>query len=115
MKRPKKARTWIKETDNVIDKVLRAIGDKEKIEKKDFEKVLDLVIEQISKNRGIAPEIIGKETNQVIEAMTQFLQDIPPENRSWEVIISFLYLIYQSKLGILTDDMMAKINSSTAP
>lgn len=59
------------------------------------------MIEQISKNRGIEPEIVAKETNQIIEAMTQFLQDIPPENRSWEVTVAFLYLRYQSEYRII--------------
>ncbi|MDJ0900981.1 MAG: hypothetical protein QNJ55_19435 [Xenococcus sp. MO_188.B8] len=46
--------------------------------------------------------------------MTQFLKDIPLENRSWQVIIAFLYLRYQSELSLITDDMMAKISSITS-
>ncbi|MDJ0901019.1 MAG: hypothetical protein QNJ55_19625 [Xenococcus sp. MO_188.B8] len=116
MKQPKRARHWIKETENVIDKVFREINNQKReiIEKKDFEKVLDLVIGHISKNRGIAPEIIGKQTSKVVEMLTQFLEDMPMESRSWKAIIAFTYLRYHSELGLLSDDMMAKIHASTS-
>ncbi len=101
MKLPKSSRAAVRELERVVDKVLSRIDTTQEVQKEDFERLLDALILQIVKNRGLDINQVAIATPEVIEGMSEYGQ-MPEEMRGWESLVAFLYLKYHQVLGIDT-------------
>ena len=77
MKTPRKAKHWYKETGEVTDKVLQELGDYDRIDKETFQKIVNVVIDEISKRRDLKKGAIENQTEVVIEKLADFLKKNP--------------------------------------
>ncbi len=92
-----------RETQRVAQKILKLVKSYDTIGKTEFETILDQVIEQVHRNTGLSPEVIGQKTPTVVEALPQEYGQLPEEARSWEAMITYLYIKYLRELGVLKD------------
>ncbi|MBI3798335.1 MAG: hypothetical protein HY268_15395 [Deltaproteobacteria bacterium] len=92
-----------RETQRVVHKILRLVESYETIGKPEFETILDHVIGQVHRNTGLSVEVIGQKTPTVLQALPQEYGQLPEEARSWEALITYLYLKYLRELGVLKD------------
>lgn len=90
-----------RETQRVVQKILRLVESYDTIGKADFETILDQVIEQVHRNTGLSIEVIRQKTHSVVQALPQEYGQLPEEARSWEAMITYLYLKYLRELGVL--------------
>ena len=90
-----------RETQRVVHKILRLVESYDTIGKTEFETILDQVIEQVHRNTGLSIEVIGQKTPTVVQALPQEYGQLPEEARSWEAMITYLYLKYLRELGVL--------------
>lgn len=90
-----------RETEKVIKKVLRLVEGYETIGKKEFETILDKVIEHVHGNTGLSMQVIGQKTETVLRDFPQEYGQVSEEARSWEAIIAYLYTKYLRELGML--------------
>ena len=90
-----------RETQRVVQKIIRLAESYETIGKTEFETILDQVIEQVHRNTGLSIEVIGQKTPTVVQALPQEYGQLPQEARSWEAMITYLYLKYLRELGVL--------------
>lgn len=102
MKLPKSHRNATRELERVIAKGLKIVesAETQTPDKETLERLFDIVILQISKNRRLDVNQVAQVTDQVIAAMPQEYGQLDEEQRSWEAFIAFLYLKYQMMLGI---------------
>jgi hypothetical protein len=92
-----------RETQRVVHKILRLVESYETIGQPEFATILDRVIEQVHRNTGLSVEVIGQKTPAVLQALPQEYGQLPEEARSWEAMITYLYLKYLRELGVLKD------------
>jgi ATP-dependent exoDNAse (exonuclease V) beta subunit len=97
------ARKIRRETQRVVQKILKLVESYDTIDKTDFETILDHVIEQVHRNTGLGVEVIGQKTHTVVQALPQEYGQLPEEARSWKAMITYLYLKYLQELGVLKD------------
>src|SRR4051812_43953015 len=90
-----------RETQRVVQKILKLVQGYETIGKTEFETILDHVIEQVHYNTGLSLEVIGQKTPTVVQALPQEYGQLPEEARSWEAMLTYLYLKYLRELGVL--------------
>jgi hypothetical protein len=90
-----------RETERVVNKVLRFMESYETIGKKEFEAILNKVIDHVHKNTGLSRQVIGQKTQTVVQDFPQEYGQLHEEARSWEAMIAYLYLKYLRELGIL--------------
>ncbi len=90
-----------RETERVVKRVLKRVGRYETIGKKEFEAILNTVIEQVHRNTGLSAEAIGKKTDTVLRDLSHEYGQLPAEARSWEALIAYLYTKYLRELGVL--------------
>jgi flagellar motor switch protein FliG len=92
-----------RETERVVKKVLRVMESYEAIGKKEFETILDKVIDQVHRNTGLSRHAIGQKTQTVVQALPQEYGQLSEAARSWEALITYLYLKYLRELGVLEE------------
>lgn len=92
-----------RETQRVVQKILKLVKSYDTIGKTEFETILDQVIEQVHHNTGLSLEVIGQKTPTVVQALPQEYGQLPEEARSWEAMITYLYIKYLRELGVLKD------------
>lgn len=109
MKTPRKAKHWYKETIEVTDNVIKELGDYDRIDKETFQKIVTVVIDEISRRRDIKKGDIENQTEVVIKRLADFLKNTPPEKNSLAGMIGFLYLQYQLELGILSQQDLLRL------
>ena len=90
-----------RETDRVVKKVLKLVEHYDTIGKKEFESVLDKVIEHVHKNTGLDMQIIAQKTNKLVQDLPNEYGHLSEKQRSWEAMIAYLYLKYLKELDIL--------------
>ena len=90
-----------RETERVVKKVLRLVESYETIGKKEFEAILDKVIEYVHRNTGLSMQVIGQKTETVLRDFPQEYGQLSEEARSWEAIITYLYTKYLRELGMV--------------
>ncbi len=91
-----------RETERVVKRVRRLVESHETIGKKEFEAILDKVIEQVHRNTGLSMEVIGKKTETVLRDLPhEEYGQLRAEARSWEALIAYLYTKYLRELGVL--------------
>ena len=90
-----------RETERVVNRVLRLVESHETIGKKEFEAILDKVIEHVDRNTGLSMEVIGKKTETVLRDLPHEYGQLREEARSWEALIAYLYTKYLRELGVL--------------
>ncbi|MGB3493367.1 MAG: hypothetical protein WBA57_11600 [Elainellaceae cyanobacterium] len=101
MKLPKSDRAAARELERVVSKVLSRIDTTQEIQKEDFGLMLETIMLQVVKNRGLDINEVALSTPEVIEGMTEY-SEIPEEVRGWESLVAFLYLKYHDVLDIDT-------------
>ena len=90
-----------RETERVVKKVLRFMESYEAIGKKEFEAILDKVIDHVHRNTGLSRQVIGQKTQTVVQDFPREYGQLSDEVRSWEAIIAYLYIKYLQELGVL--------------
>jgi hypothetical protein len=71
------------------------------IGKEEFEAVLGLLHRQIRKNTGIDLQTIHSKTANVIADLPHEYGKLDAADRSWELLIGYLYGKYLKELGVL--------------
>ena|SRR5215813_6343864 len=92
-----------RETGRVVKKVLRHMQHYETIGKQEFAAILDQVIAQVHRNTGLALPVIGRKTQTVLHDLPHEYGQLSEESRSWEALITYLYVKYLRELGMLGD------------
>ncbi len=87
--------------EKTVNKVMKHWGKFDRIDKKQFEEGVDIIIRTISKNTNTAIPVIAQHTHSVIEEFTQEYPQVPDNIKSHEAIIMMLYLKYMEKLGLV--------------
>ena len=113
MKRPPKPSRWVKEIKKVIDGGNDLIEAYDEIGKEQFESLLNYIIDCVVKNQGVQREQVAARVDPTIEAMSAFLQSIDEDERSWDVIITFLYMKFHQELGLANDSLLKKLLAKT--
>ena len=90
-----------RETEKVVQQVLRHVQSYETIGKKEFETILDQVMEHVHRNTGLSLPVIGQQTQTVLRDFPQEYGQLSEDARSWEAIIAYLYTKYLRELGVL--------------
>jgi hypothetical protein len=90
-----------RETERVVRRVLKFVESQDTIGKKEFETILDKIIEHVHKNTGVDMHVVGQKTNKVVRDLPGEYGRLNEDMRSWEAMISYLYLKYLHELGIL--------------
>lgn len=90
-----------RETEQVVRRVMKTVEKSDDIGKAEFETILQKVAQQVHKNTGIEPAQIAEATQTVIEDMPQEYGQLSDDQRSWEALISYLYLKHLKVLGVL--------------
>ncbi len=102
MKLPNSHRNAMRELDRVVGKVIKVVDSADAMDKQTFERLLDSVIMQVAKNRRLDINQVAIATDQVIAAMPEEYGQLADEMKGWETLIAFLYLKYQTVLGVDT-------------
>lgn len=82
-----------------MDKVLSRVDTTQEFQKEDFERMLDAIILQIVKNRGLDVNQVAIATPTVVASMTEY-GEMPEEMKGWESLVAFLYVKYHQVLDI---------------
>jgi hypothetical protein len=90
-----------RETERVVKKVLRFMESYEAIGKKEFEAILAKVVDHVHRNTGLSLQVIGQKTPTVVQDLPREYGQLSEEVRSWEAMITYLYLKYLRELGVL--------------
>ena len=90
-----------RETERVVKRVLRLVESHKLIGKKEFEAILDKVIEYVHRNTGFSLQVIGQKTQTVLRDFPREYGQLREEARSCEAIIAYLYTKYLRELGVL--------------
>jgi hypothetical protein len=90
-----------RETERVVKKMLRFMESYETIGKKEFETILDKVIDHVHRNTGLSRHVIGQKTQTVVQDLPREYGQLSEEARSWEAMIAYLYIKYLRELGVL--------------
>lgn len=90
-----------RENERVVQKVLRRVKGYETIGKKEFEAILDTVLEHVHRNTGLSIQVIAQKTETVIRDFPHEYGQLSEDARSWEAILAYLYTKYLRALGVL--------------
>lgn len=74
------------------------------IGKREFEKGIDLIIENVAEQTCIPPETVAQYTHQIIDEFGVEYKKVPDDMKGYEAIISMIYLKYMQKLDMLQHD-----------
>jgi len=91
--------------EKIIKKVMRHWSKFDKIEKKEFEEGLGIIIENISMYTNTPVEVVAQHTHQIIEEFSHDYKKVPDQMKGYEAMISMLYFKYMIKLGFLKTKM----------
>ncbi|MDJ0703161.1 MAG: hypothetical protein QNJ46_07775 [Leptolyngbyaceae cyanobacterium MO_188.B28] len=115
MKLPRKSKQWLREIEKVVDDVSKQLEGHEKVSKAQFEMVLSVIADSISKNRNIEKTKILERSGEVVDALAEYLTSIPEEKRDWTGITAFLYMKFHQVLGLINEYQILKIFDSKLP
>jgi len=91
-----------RETERVVEKVLKLVESYDNnIGKKEYEEILQKVMEYVHKNTGVSMQYIIKKTGKVIEDLPNEYGQLSEDARSWKAMIAYLYLKYLKELDII--------------
>ena len=88
-----------REIDQVIKRVLPLVHKHTSIGKKEFEDIHAEILQCLHENTGIDMNTISEKMHTVLEALPTEYGRLPEEQRSWEVLIGYLYVKYLKELG----------------
>ena len=94
-------RNQVRETEQVVRRVMQTVQKYDRIGKAEFEDVLHRVVQQVHKNTGIDMVRIAEATPAVIDDMPREYGQLNHEQRSWEAMIGYLYAKYLQVLAAL--------------
>lgn len=103
MKLPKSSRAAIRELERVVQKALKALDNEDSSHRKNVEKMINVVILQVAKNRGLDVDSVAELTSEVLESLPEEYKLLPEDLQSAETLISLLYMKYHVLLGIDLD------------
>jgi len=87
--------------EKIVKKVMKRWYKIDKVEKRDFEQALDIIITNISKKLNLPIEIVAQNTDAVIEEFGKDYEKLPDAMKGYEAIVLTVYLTYMKKLGLL--------------
>lgn len=91
-----------RETERVVQKVQKLIKPDSPINKQEFERILDKIIEQVHRNTGVRVADIAQKTTAVLRDLPHEYGQLHEEVRSWDALITYLYIKYLREVGHLT-------------
>lgn len=115
MQLPKKSKQWLREIEKAVDDVYTQLEGHDRVGKEQFEAVLNVVADNIAKNRNIEKTRIFEKTGEVIEALAGYLKSIPESKRGWTGITAFLYIKFHQVLELINERQMLNILISQLP
>lgn len=95
-----KNRDHARDTEKVVQHVLKTVAKYNTVGKAEFELILSQVIQQVQKNTGLEPDKIARMTEKVIQDMPNEYGQLSEAARSWEALIAYLYNKYLKELGV---------------
>ena len=90
-----------REIDQVVKRVLRLARKHSNINKKEFEGIHDEIQRCLHENTRISMDAIAEKMDVVLGALPNEYGRLPEEQRSWEALITYLYVKYLKELGRL--------------
>jgi len=90
-----------RETERVVRKVRKLVESDSPVGKQEFEAILDKIIEQVHRNTGISIESIAQKTAAVLRDLPHEYGQLNEEIRSWDALITYLYIKYLREIGHL--------------
>ena len=93
-----------RETERVVQKVLKFAKPHKPIGKQEFEAILDKIIGHVHRNTGISLDAVAQKTEAVIRDLPHEYGQLNEEVRSLEVLITYLYIKYLQELGVLKSE-----------
>jgi hypothetical protein len=69
------------------------------IGKKEFEAIHAEILRCVHERTGVSLRAIALKTDVVLRALPSEYGRLPPEQRSWEALIGYLYVKYLDELG----------------
>jgi hypothetical protein len=94
-------RKRLRETDQVVRRVMKIVEKSDHIGKAEFEKMLRKIAQEVHKNTGMEPAQIAEATQTAINDLPHEYGQLTDEQRSWEALIGYLYLKHLKVLGVL--------------
>lgn len=94
-------RSHARETEKVVQRVLKTVARYRAIGKKEFEAILHEVRQQVQEHTRIEPGRIAGATGKVIGDLPREYGRLAEAERSWEALIAYLYTKYLKELGAL--------------
>ncbi len=90
-----------RETERVVQKVRKLINPNAPMNKEEFENILNTIIEHVHRNTGIHVESIAQKTTAVLQDLPSEYGQLHEEVRSWDALITYLYIKYLQEIGHL--------------
>jgi protein-tyrosine-phosphatase len=90
-----------RETERVVQKVRKLVNPDASTSKQTFEAVLDKIIEHVHRNTGIEVANITQKTAAVLRDLPHEYGQLHEEIRSWDALITYLYIKYLREIGHL--------------
>ena len=87
-----------REINQVIKRVLPLVHKHTNIGKKEFEDIHAEILQCLHENTGIGVSAIAEKMHTVLEALPSEYGRLPEEQKSWEVLIGYLYVKYLKEL-----------------
>jgi hypothetical protein len=90
-----------RETERVVQKVRKLVNPDSPVNKKEFEAILDKIIEYVHLHTGSRVEDIASKTEIILRDLPHEYGQLHEEVRSWDTLISYLYIKYLKEIGHL--------------
>lgn len=94
-------RNQVRETEQVVRRVMKTVEKYDRIGKSEFEDILHKVVQQVHRNTGIDMARVARATPTVINDMPREYGQLNIEQRSWEAMLGYLYAKHLQVLGVL--------------
>ncbi len=90
-----------RETERVVRKVLRYVKSQSTIGRQEFGVIVSKIADHVHKNTGVSKSVISRKTEKVLADLPYEYGQLSEDMRSWETMISYLYMKYLRELKVL--------------
>lgn len=87
-----------REVQRVVKRVLPLVPTGRKVEKADFETILDEVMACVQEKTGASVEQLGQLTSKIVGDLPNEYGRLDEDDRSWPALIAYLYTKYLREL-----------------
>jgi len=95
-----KDRKQTRETEKVVNRVMKTVETFDQLGKSEFEIVLGKITQQVERNTKADPDRIAAVTPKILDDLPNEYGQLGDEARSWEAMIAYLYGKYLKELGV---------------